>query len=363
MITQVHNLCTSANFCYMPTEILLYRDATIRLPLSEIANGLNRVMDACRISLGAELVEIPGSVVSLGSYDHLPRGFIEEAERADIVVVATDKRYDNNFFYHYSGKVAIISFAGWELLTRLPRTNGLVLMLAEVLVDLINLGRSHEDRSRGCVNDFRAKKTDIDFGLRAAFVCEDCTTDFERTRPDDARRRIFEDIRRILDDVSAASRTHSDIVDYWQRKLAKPVSADAVYDVFLCHNSREKEEIRKLNELLKRERVQTWFGEDQLAPGRPWQPELERQIKNVKSAAVIVGSSGRGPWQEVEIRAFLSEFVNRSCPIIPVLLETCTTPPELPLFLSQFTWADFRQRVPDPWKRLLWGIRGTMPSV
>ena len=159
-----------------------------------------------------------------------------------------------------------------------------------------------------------------------------------------------------MDDISIASRAHSDIVDYWRRKFA---AGEQVYDVFLCHNNRDKGEVRKLNDLLKRERIRTWFDEDQLLPGRPWQPELEKQIASVKSAAVIVGLSGLGPWHDVESRAFLTEFLNRSCPIIPVLLETCLTPPELPLFLKQFTWVDFRERVPDPFQRLLWGIQGT----
>jgi TIR domain len=115
--------------------------------------------------------------------------------------------------------------------------------------------------------------------------------------------------------------------------------------------------------MLKRAGVRTWFDEDQLPPGRPWQTELERQIASVKSAAVIVGPSGRGPWHDVEIRAFLVEFLNRSWPIIPVLLENCMTPPELPLFLKEFTWVDFRELTPDPFQQLLWGIQGTRGAL
>ena len=80
----------------MPTEIMIYRDATISLPLNEIANSLNRVFESCRVSLGAELVEIPGSIVSLRSYDRLPKVFKEEADRSDIALVVTEKRYDHS---------------------------------------------------------------------------------------------------------------------------------------------------------------------------------------------------------------------------------------------------------------------------
>jgi hypothetical protein len=341
----------------MATNILLYRDATVSLPITEMAQSLDKLLESCRVAVGQELVEIPGATVSLASYVGLPLAFKREAERSDIAMIATEKRYDNNFFYHApDGRVLVISFAGWELLTKLPRSNGFVLMLAEQLVDSIRLGTSHEERSRGCVNDFRARKTDIDFGLRAAFVCEECTAAFESSQPDDHRHRVFEDINRLLNDVSAASRSHADIVEYWTRKFAKEAAGNAVYDVFLCHNSQEKPYVRQLNNRLRAAKIRTWFDEEQLPPGRPWQQELEKQIATVNSAAVVVGPSGLGPWHNMEIRAFLSAFVNRGCPVIPVLLETCVKPPELPLFLKEFTWVDFRERVPEPFQRLLWGI-------
>jgi hypothetical protein len=73
-----------------------------------------------------------------------------------------------------------------------------------------------------------------------------------------------------------------------------------------------------------------------------WQPELERQIGGVRAACVFVGPNGRGPWQDMEIRAFLSEFVNRGCPVVPVLLKNAGAAPDLPLFLRQMMWVDLR---------------------
>jgi nucleotide-binding universal stress UspA family protein len=318
---------------------------------------LNAISKACHVSVGHELIEIPGRNVTLAAYDHLPQDFVDEANTADLAIAATRKPYDNNYFYEYSGKVVIVSFADWDLLTKLPETNGLVLMVAELLVDGIQLGESHR-QSRGCINDFRALKTDIDFGLRAAFVCEECLKIFDRSRPDGRRRAIFDDIQSILNEISDSSRKHVDIVRGWRARVSDPVPDSKSYDVFLCHNSKDKLEVRSLNERLQQTGVRTWFDEDELRPGQPWQPELERQIGNVKAAAIIIGGSGRGPWQEFETRAFLAEFAERGCPLIPVLLPTCKAAPELPIFLKQFTWVDFRSASPDPFQRLLWGIRG-----
>ena len=134
------------------------------------------------------------------------------------------------------------------------------------------------------------------------------------------------------------------------------------FDVFLCHNGQDKSEVKKIAEKLKQKGLKPWLDVWELPPGQSWQELLEEQIEDVKSAAVFVGSSGFGPWQELEMRAFLSEFVNRGCPVIPVLLENAPQKPELPIFLKALTWVDFRHTQPDPMGRLIWGITGDKPD-
>ena len=49
--------------------------------------------------------------------------------------------------------------------------------------------------------------------------------------------------------------------------------------------------------------------------------------------------------------------------MIPVLLPGAARQPELPLFLTQFTWVDLRLGLTDPGlDRLEWGITGIKPS-
>ena len=130
----------------------------------------------------------------------------------------------------------------------------------------------------------------------------------------------------------------------------------------MCHNSDDKDSVRVINSELKTKMVSTWLDEEQLPPGRVWQDLLEQQIESIRSVAVFVGAAGVGPWQDVEIRAFLSEFVNRRCPVIPVILADCEEVPELPLFMRQFTWVDFRKNQPTPFGQLVWGITGQRPE-
>ncbi len=130
------------------------------------------------------------------------------------------------------------------------------------------------------------------------------------------------------------------------------------FDVFLCHNSVDKIAVKKIGEQLEREGIRVWLDEWQLRPGFPWQRVLEEQIEIIKSAAVFVGSDGVGPWQNLELEAFLREFVDRKCPVIPVILPGVDKNPGLPVFLRGMTWVDFRKKEPDPLKQLIWGIAG-----
>ena len=92
------------------------------------------------------------------------------------------------------------------------------------------------------------------------------------------------------------------------------------FDVFLSHNSSDKPTVRRLAKALQDRNVKVWLDEEELIPGRPWQEALEEIIETVKTAAVLVGKDGFGPWEEPEMRACLNQFVNRKLPVIPVLL-------------------------------------------
>ncbi len=133
------------------------------------------------------------------------------------------------------------------------------------------------------------------------------------------------------------------------------------FDVFLCHNSKDKPEVIEIANELKKRGLKPWLDKWELRPGLSWQILLEEQIEQIKSAAVFVGSSGFGPWQNQEMRAFLSEFVERECFVIPVLLRNTSEQPKLPIFLKGNTWVDFRTD-PEAMENLIWGITGRKPE-
>jgi hypothetical protein len=76
---------------------------------------------------------------------------------------------------------------------------------------------------------------------------------------------------------------------------------------------------------------------------------------------VFIAESERGPWQGLELEAFLRQFVERECPVIPVVLPGVPDRPGLPTFLEGMTWMDFRVSDPDPLDQLTGGITGERP--
>jgi nucleotide-binding universal stress UspA family protein len=136
---------------------------------------------------------------------------------------------------------------------------------------------------------------------------------------------------------------------------------DAPFDVFLCHNTEDKQEVRDIAKKLRAYGLTTWLDEEQLRPGVSWQDELEKQVEHVGAVAIFVGSTGLGPWQNMEEKAFLRASVKRGCPVIPVLLKNAPDKPKLPVFLEDFHWVDFRVDEPNPLEQLVWGIKKDKP--
>ena len=135
-------------------------------------------------------------------------------------------------------------------------------------------------------------------------------------------------------------------------------STGKAYNVFLCHNSEDKPAVELIGTQLQDAGLKPWLDKWDLRPGSDWMELIEEQTQSVRAVAVFVGESDLGPWQKKEIKSFLRKQVRKELPVIPVILPSCTEEPELPSFLEDFTWVDFRADKAEALDRLIWGITG-----
>jgi len=137
------------------------------------------------------------------------------------------------------------------------------------------------------------------------------------------------------------------------------------FDVFLCYQIEDKSAVIEIAKQLESVGLLPWLDVWLVGPGHSWQylQLLKSQIQQIKSAAVFVGQDGVGSWQNREIQVLLSEFVNRNCPVIPVLLPNAPMKPELPIFLKGSTWVDFRANEPEALRNLVWRIVGRVSQA
>lgn len=70
-----------------------------------------------------------------------------EAATFDLTCLATSVPYENNFFFESVGNSVILSFNGWNILTYLPISNGLVYFIALLILRKLGIGSAHDDRT------------------------------------------------------------------------------------------------------------------------------------------------------------------------------------------------------------------------
>jgi len=132
------------------------------------------------------------------------------------------------------------------------------------------------------------------------------------------------------------------------------------HDVFIAHNSKDKSSVRVLVKALEQRGVRPWLDEQEIPPGRWFQDIIQAEAKRAKSAAIILGPSGLGKWEALELRIFVEQCVSRDIPVMPVLLAGVDQIPEELVFLCQLTHVKFNASPDEPENidHLCWGITG-----
>ncbi|MEK6257289.1 MAG: toll/interleukin-1 receptor domain-containing protein [Planctomycetota bacterium] len=106
------------------------------------------------------------------------------------------------------------------------------------------------------------------------------------------------------------------------------------FDVFLSYNRLDKVQVGRIAQALPKYEVNPWLDVKNISLGALFQDEIEQAIPLAKSMAILIGTQGRGPWQDAEIKVAIRLSVEKKFPIVPVLLPGVDKIPEELLFLA-----------------------------
>ena len=82
------------------------------------------------------------------------------------------------------------------------------------------------------------------------------------------------------------------------------------FDVFLCHNSDDKDIIKLIAEKLEKEGIKTWLDERELVGRDHWIKKLYKTLDQANVVFVFLGINGIGKWQYKEIEYSYSLYVD-----------------------------------------------------
>lgn len=144
-----------------------------------------------------------------------------------------------------------------------------------------------------------------------------------------------------------------------------PTTADdeaCPFDAFVAYDRSDWEEVKDLVALLKEAGVRSWVDKLNLRPGGPWLEGIDEIIDRIPVMLLIIGETGTlGAHQKREIAVFQQSLKTRPRPLIPVLLKSAPDEVKLPPGVDTYNRIDLKERDPDPFDRLVWGITGRKP--
>ena len=321
-------------------NIRLYHDVTIDLDIEKLAKNLNNVCQNIKFVKGKTTVNIEDEIISYPiTYHNISELLINETKDDYKAIIITRKRYDNNYFFTYSGNLVILSFFAWEQLTTLPLSNGVVFFIANFLALHIDHSFRHYENDEKpkpeCIYDFGWNKTGVDIGMRSAFICPTCIKRINRKRLTDEKKRVYNDLKLILNDLGNASKWDSDIFEYWNNKLSD--SADKSNNrksknrnqVFISYSHEDSMWLRKLKTFLKPfERnytIHVW-DDTRIKTGRDWRQEIEHALQKTKIAVLMISADFLASDFIInnELPLLLSAAEKDGTIIMPIILKPCS---------------------------------------
>lgn len=129
------------------------------------------------------------------------------------------------------------------------------------------------------------------------------------------------------------------------------------YDIFISYNSREEKEVMHIAELLKSFGLMPWLDRWDIPTLSRWLPEIEHIISIIPAAIIVVGASGEGPYQSMEVDMLVPQYRQRNIFLGYALTLGCPDNFQGREMLNMFQRVDLRQNLEEKLKELVIAIK------
>lgn len=106
------------------------------------------------------------------------------------------------------------------------------------------------------------------------------------------------------------------------------------YDVFLSHNSKDKQQVLLVSKHLQSQGFTTWIDKENIYGGGSLSSEIREAIYYSRTAAFFIGRHGLGEWQKDELKILSNRRIKKKIELIPILLPGVDELPDEPDFIS-----------------------------
>ena len=342
-------------------HIRLFHDETLELDLEKISRHLNSICEYLTFSKGKTIVVLQDTVINYPrTFSNLSDTFLREVRDDYKAIIITRKQFDNNHFFAFSGNLVILSFFAWEVLTSLPISNGVVFFIADFLALHIDHSFRHnlEDGSPKpeCIYDFGMDKEGVDIGMRSSLICPACIQRIRKMVLSTEKTKMFDDLKRILNDLGNASKWDTDILEFWdtrgfERQHQQEDLTSAVRNqVFISYSHLDAEWLQRLKTHLKpferNYQIHVW-DDTKIKTGRDWKQEITEALARTKVAVLLISANFLASdfIASDELPALFTSANESGTIIMPIILKPCT--------ISRFPNLSKFQSVNSPSKTLV----------
>lgn len=205
------------NFKYLKVgdvKILLMLDENFNLNREKLKFFLSSNCQHLKFTIFEKHFELTCTVLTKpDSFNVIYNQYENEFTDFDKVFVFTNIQFIDNYFIHEHNDLLIFSFADWDMLTNLPKSNGLIYFIACYFALDIDSSKFRHEKTTGCIYDFLGDKRGIDAGMRRAGLCPNCLKRITESIANDKTGRIFEDIKNLMNLLSSSSKWNNDIFE------------------------------------------------------------------------------------------------------------------------------------------------------